>query len=54
MVKGIGFIIGILIFAAGLYYFITNKNDKESRKIYGITMAAGAIISIVAAVLLIL
>lgn len=40
----IGLVIGILIFVAGLYYFRQEKNDSESRKIYTITMAAGAVI----------
>ena len=37
----IGFVIGILILIAGIYYLVKEKADKESRKIYGITTAAG-------------
>ena len=40
----IGLIIGILILGAGIYYLIKEKDDKESRKIYGITTCAGAVI----------
>ncbi len=42
----IGFVIGILILIAGIYYFVKEKNDKESRKIYGITTAAGAAVTV--------
>lgn len=45
-------LIGLLIFGAGLYYFVQNKHDAESRKIYGITAAVGAVIAIIGAVLL--
>ncbi len=37
----IGLIIGILILGAGIFTFIKEKTDRESRKIYGITMGAG-------------
>ena len=47
-IKIIGMVIGAMIFGAGVYYFITNKSDKESRKIYGITMAVGCVIFIAA------
>lgn len=40
----IGIIIGILIFCAGIYYLGKEKDDFESRKIYGITTAIGAVI----------
>lgn len=42
----IGLIIGAMIFGAGIYYIVTEKEDKESKKIYGITIAAGAVIII--------
>ena len=42
MTQIIGLIIGLLLLAAGLYYLNQNKNDTESRKIYGITAAIGA------------
>ncbi|WP_246213202.1 hypothetical protein [Aminipila butyrica] len=38
----IGLIIGIMILGAGIYYFIKEKNDQESRKIYLITSGVGA------------
>lgn len=54
VVKIIGLVIGILVIAFGGYYFSKEKEDVESRKIYGIAMAIGAIIAIVCAVLLFL
>lgn len=48
----IGLIIGILIFIAGLYYFVKEKNDMDSRKIYGITMLIGLIIAVVMVMIL--
>ena len=42
----IGLIIGILILGAGIFAFIKEKTDRESRKIYGITMGAGGIITL--------
>lgn len=40
----IGMVIGIAVAAVCIYYFIKEKNDKESRRIYGIAGAAGAAI----------
>ncbi len=42
-----GLIIGIIILIGGLYYLITEKNDPESKKIYGITTAVGLVIALV-------
>ena len=42
----IGFVIGILILIAGIYYLVKEKADKESRKIYGITTATGAVVTV--------
>lgn len=42
----IGLLIGILIMGAGIYYLVIEKQDKEARKIYGITTVAGLIIVI--------
>lgn len=42
----IGLIIGIMILAAGIYYLVKEKEDKESKKIYSITSGIGAIIVI--------
>ena len=51
--KIIALVIGLIIFAGGLYYLKTEgANDAESKKIYGIVTAAGAVIAVVAAVLL--
>lgn len=40
----IGLIFGLIIFGAGIYYLLKEKEDKESQKIYKITTAVGAII----------
>lgn len=42
----IGIIVGVLILFAGIYYLIKEKNDPESRKIYGITTGIGLIITV--------
>ena len=42
------------VLAAGLYYFFSEKNDKESRRIYEIISFAGAAVFAVMCVLLIL
>ena len=39
-------VIGVLVCLAGLYYLNQNKNDAESRKIYGITAAVGAVVAV--------
>ena len=54
MITIVGLIIGILLLGAGLYYLSQNKNDAESRKIYGITTAVGAVVAVVCAVMLLL
>lgn len=46
-------IIGLLVLGGGIYYLAKEKNDPESRKIYGIISAIGAVISIISALLLI-
>ena len=53
MVIGIiGIIIGLLVLGAGIYYLIKEKNDPESKKIYSIVSAVGAVVTIVAAIIL--
>ena len=53
MVIGIiGTIIGLLILGAGLYYLKKEKNDPESKKIYGITSAIGAAVTVACAIIL--
>lgn len=42
----IALLIGILIFGAGIYYLMKDKDDAESRKIYTITTIIGAVIVI--------
>ena len=46
-------IAGIAVAGAGLYYLSKSK-DAESRKIYGITTAVGAVICAVGVALLVL
>ena len=46
IVAVISVLIGLLLIGAGGYYFIKEKSDKESRKIYMITMLIGVIIVI--------
>lgn len=53
VVKIIGLVIGILIAAFGGYYFSKEKDDSESRKIYGIAMAVGVIIAVACVIFLI-
>lgn len=45
-IKIIGTLIGALILGAGLYYFVKEKSDKESRKIYSIISGIGGVIFI--------
>lgn len=54
IVKILGMIIGILVLAAGLYYLAKEKADPESRKIYTVISVIGAIIFVVALLLIIL
>ncbi len=42
----IGLIIGLLVLGAGLYYLVKEKNDPESKKIYGVISLAGALLSV--------
>ncbi len=43
----IGIIIGVMVLAAGIYYLKKEKEDRESKKIYTIAAAAGAVITAV-------
>ena len=52
VIKIIAIIIGILILGTGLYYLSKEKHDLESRKIYGVISAVGAVVTVVAAILL--
>lgn len=53
VVKIIGLVIGILIAAFGGYYFSKEKDDAESREIYGIAMAVGVVIAVACVIFLI-
>ncbi len=50
----IGILIGIIIFIGGMYYYIKEKSDIESRKIYGIASVIGIVICFVASIKMIL
>ena len=52
--KIIGLVIGILVLAAGVYYLGKEKNDPESRKIYGVISAVGGVVAVVCALLIII
>lgn len=55
MILSILFIaVGVLVLAAGLYYFSKAGDDAEAKKIYGIIGGVGAVIAIVAAIRLLL
>lgn len=50
----IALVIGILILAAGIYYYSREKHDEESRKIYGMAIAAGVVVAAFALIRMIL
>ena len=52
IIKIIAIVIGVLILGAGLYYLSKEKHDPESKKIYGVISAVGAVIAVAAAILL--
>ena len=54
VIKIIGLIVGILVLAAGVYYYAKEKHDPESRKIYSVISLIGVILAAVCAVLLVL
>lgn len=40
----IGILIGLAVLGAGIYYLIREKNDRDSRKIYGIISGIGGVV----------
>ena len=44
--NGISIMIGAMILIGGIYYLIKEKEDGESKKIYSIVSASGAVIVI--------
>ncbi len=54
VVKIMGLIIGLLILCAGINYLAKDKNDPESKKIYSVISAIGAIIFVVCILMLVL
>ncbi len=53
-IKIIGLIIGILVLAAGLYYLIKEKEDRESKRIYTVVSIIGGGLAAACALLLFL
>ncbi len=51
-VKIIGIVIGALVLGASVFYLVKEKDDKDSKKIYGTLAAIGGIVAVVCAVLL--
>lgn len=49
--KIIGAIIGALVFGAGIYYLLKEKDDKEARKIYTIISVIGFLVFAVSLIL---
>lgn len=54
IVKIIGCIIGVLLLVAGLYYLKQNKEDAESKKIYGVVCILGVIVAAVCLLLILI
>ena len=52
VVKIIGIIIGVLVAITGIYYYNTEKNDSESRKIYTAVSCIGAAVAVISLILL--
>lgn len=53
MVKAIlGIVIGLLVFGTGIFYLVKDKDDKESKKIYGTISAAGMLVAVISAIFL--
>lgn len=50
----IGLLIGLLVLGAGIYYLVKEKEDPESKKIYTVVTVIGLIITVVAAIRLIM
>ena len=54
MVSVLLVLVGIMLLGAGLYYRSKNKQDAESRKVYGITALIGVVVLAVGAVSMLL
>ena len=52
--KLIVLVVGLLLLGAGIFFLAKEKHDPESRKIYSVVSAVGAVMTIVAALLLFL
>ena len=42
----LGLIVGVFLSGAGIYYFVQNKNDRESKRVYSVITAIGLLILI--------
>lgn len=51
--KIIGLVVGLLVLAVGVYYLGKEKNDPESRKIYGVISTVGGVGAVVCVLLLV-
>ncbi len=47
LINVIAILIGALILVSGIYYFLKEKGDRESRKIYGTATGIGAVLLII-------
>ncbi len=54
IIKIIGIIIGLLVLGMGLYYKSAEKHDPESKKIYSIISAAGAAVTVISVIAMII
>lgn len=41
----IAILVGLLLAGAGIYYLAKEKGDREARRIYGATLAAGVLLA---------
>ena len=53
LIPMIALLIGALILCFGVYYRIKESSDAESRKIYAIAAATGAVITVASAIYLV-
>ena len=54
LMKIVGLIIGTMIAGTSIYYYVQDKDDASSRRIYGTAAIVGAVIAVIAAVMLLI
>ena len=42
----LGLIVGVFLTVAGIYYFVQNKDNRESKRVYSVITAIGLLILI--------